>query len=301
MNKKGFTLVELLAVILILAVILTIIISSVSITLRKSKNTIYDIQMNDILKSTYDYSLKNIKLLPDDNKKTYITLNELKKTGFIENDLKDPKTNKIISNDLVISIENVGTQYTNKEKNSLLNGNYLYKIEEKGADSTKNPIISFEGYEKAPILLSVDLGSKYNELKYSAKANDNKDITNKVIKNIIYNENNIDKINTSKVGIYYINYCVVDDNGYSACKEVSVVVKDEELPTLTIPENVTISTSKTSYDLEVGASCTDNSNSCKIEVEEDIVYGTAGKYIVVYKASDPSGNTIVKKRVITIE
>jgi len=61
MNKKGFTLVELLAVIIILAAILVIILPSVSRTLKKSKNTIYDIQINDILKSTYDYSLKKVK------------------------------------------------------------------------------------------------------------------------------------------------------------------------------------------------------------------------------------------------
>ena len=300
MNKKGFTLVELLAVIIILAVILTIILPSVSKTLKKSKNTIYDIQINDILKSTYDYSLKNLKLLPESGK-TYITLNELKKNGFIENDLKDPKTNKYFNNDLVVSIENVGTKYNNKEKNSLLNGEYLYKIEEKNEDTTKNPVISFEGYSNVPILISIDLGEEYNELVYNAKTSDDKDITNKVIKNITYETHNIDEINTKKVGIYYINYCVVDENGYSICEEVSVVVKDEEEPTLTVPENITISTDKTSFDLEVGVSCTDNSNNCKIEIEEDIKYGVADKYVVTYKAIDPSGNTTTKKRVITIE
>lgn len=300
MNRRGFTLVELLAVIVILAAILAIVLPSVSQTLKRSKDTIYDIQIYDILKSTYDYSLKNLKLLPE-NKKTYITLNELKKNGFIENDLKNPKTNKIFNNDLVISIENVGSRYKNKEKNSLLNGNYLYKIEEKNEDTTKNPVISFEGYEKTPTLISLDLGNKYNELTYNAKTSDEKDITDKVIKNITYKEKNIDKIDTSKVGIYYIDYCVVDDNGYSVCEEVSVVIKDEELPVLTIPENVTISTEKTSYDLEVGVSCTDNSKKCKIEIEEDIKYGTPGKYIIIYKGIDPSGNTVIKKRVITVE
>ena len=300
MNKKGFTLVELLAVIIILAVILTIILPSVSRTLKKSKNTIYDIQINDILNSTYDYSLKNLKLLPESGK-TYITLNELKKHGYIENNIKDPKTNKNFENDLVISIENVGSKYKNTLDNSLLNGNYLYKVEEKNEDVTKNPVISFEGYETTPILISIDLGSTYNELEYSAKTSEEKDITNKVVKNITFNENNIDKINTYEVGIYYIDYCVVDNDGYSICEEVNVVVKDEEKPNLTIPENVTISTEKTSYDLEVGLKCTDNSNNCKIEIEEDIVYGTVGKYVVTYKATDPSGNTTIKKRVITIE
>ena len=300
MNKKGFTLVELLAVIIILAVILTIILPSVSRTLKKSKNTIYDIQINDILNSTYDYSLKNLKLLPESGK-TYITLNELKKYGYIENDIKDPKTNKNFENDLVISIENVGSKYKNTKDNSLLNVNYLYKIEEKKEDTTKNPVISFTDYETTPILININLGSTYNELEYSAKTSEDKDITNKVVKNITFNENNIDKINTYEVGIYYIDYCVVDDNGYSICEKVNVVVKDEEKPELIIPENVTISTGEKSYDLEDGLECTDNSNNCKIEIEENIEYGVAGKYVVTYKAIDPSGNTSIKKRVITIE
>jgi len=301
MNKKGFTLVELLAVIIILAAILVIILPSVSRTLKKSKNTIYDIQINDILKSTYDYSLKKVKLLPDSNKKTYITLNELKKSGFIESDIKDPKTNKIFSNDLVISIENVGTKYNNKDKNSLLNGNYLYKIEEAKEDETKKPSISFDGYDIPPTFRNINIGDEYTELTYSAKTYNNKDITNKVIKNITYNGKNTDKIDVTMLGIYYVDYCVVDDNGYSICESIGVVVKDDELPQLTIPENVTISVEKNTYDLEAGVSCTDNSNNCKIEIEEDIKYGVAGKYIVIYKAIDPAGNTNAKERVITIE
>lgn len=301
MSKKGFTLIELLAVIVILSVILTIILPTVSETLKNSKNTIYDIQINDILTSAYDYSLKKIKLLPESGKKTFITLNELKKNGFIENNIMNSITNKSFDNDLVISIENVGPRYNNKIKNSMLNGRYLYKIEEKNEDLIKNPTISFEGYEKTPTFINIDIGSKYNELKYIAKTSDNKDITNKVVKNITYENYNIDKVDTSKAGIFYIDYCVVDNNGYSICEKVNVVVNDEELPILIIPENITISTEKTSYDLEVGVSCTDNSNNCKIEIEEDIKYGVVGKYFVIYKASDPSGNTTVKKRVITIE
>lgn len=301
MNKKGFTLVELLAVIIILAIILTIVLPTVSTTLNKSKNTIYDIQLNDILKSTYDYSLNNIKLLPEINKKNYITLNELKKSGFLENNIKDPKTNENFDNDLVISIENVGPRYKNNEKQSLLNGNYLYKIEEKNEDATKNPVISFTGVETTPILININIGDSYSEIDYEAKTYDDKNITSKVVKNITYNENNIDKIDTYKAGIYYIDYCVVDSEGYSKCEQVNVVVKDDEVPDLKGLESITIKSSKKSYDLLSGVICTDNSNNCKIEIEEDIKYGVAGTYIVIYKASDPSGNTTIKKRVITIE
>ena len=48
-------------------------------------------------------------------------------------------------------------------------------------------------------------------------------------------------------------------------------------------------------------SCEDNSGKCNIEVSGSINYGVVGKYIIEYKATDPSGNTTTQKRVITIK
>lgn len=301
MNKKGFTLVELLGVITIMAVILTIIIPVVGGVLNRSKNTIYNAQVNDILNSAYDYSLKKINLLPDDGETTYILLNELKKYGFIENSLKDPKTNEEFSNDLVISIQNVGTNYKNNDNMALLNGNYLYKIETNLTDDTNKPTIVFTGYSETPTLINLNIGDIYTELEYTAESSEGDDLTDEVITNITYNLSNTAEIDTMEVGIYHVDYCVVDDYGYSICERVNVAINDSVKPVLTIPDHVTISTSITSYDLMNGVECSDNSGKCDIEVTESIKYGVSGKYTVSYKAFDPSGNTTEEKRVITIE
>ena len=64
MNKKGFTLVEVLGVLVLLAVVLAIVLPTVNGILNQSKGTVYDAQIKKILNATYDYSLKNVKILP---------------------------------------------------------------------------------------------------------------------------------------------------------------------------------------------------------------------------------------------
>ena len=64
MNKKGFTLVEILAVISIIGILLLIIIPGVNKALKKGENVVYDVQLNNILNATYDYTLKKLDFLP---------------------------------------------------------------------------------------------------------------------------------------------------------------------------------------------------------------------------------------------
>lgn len=299
MNKKGFTLVEILAVISIIGVLLLIIIPGVNKAIKKGENVVYDVQLNNILNATYDYTLKKLSFLPSEDEIKYITLNELKYNGLINEEIKDTKTGKEFNNDLVISVRKKYSNYK-KDKNYVKKGDYIYKIE-KETELEKKPIFTFDGYEDVPTLINVNIGDEYQELEYSAQTYSGKKITEKVVKNIIYNSSTVDKINTMKAGIYYIDYCVVDDQGYSNCAKVSVVVTDSIPPSLEVGENVTISTTVETYNLMNGVKCSDNSGKCDIEIDGDIKYGVAGKYIVEYKATDPSGNTYTKERVITIE
>ena len=75
------------------------------------------------------------------------------------------------------------------------------------------------------------------------------------------------------------------------------IVKNSDM----LPDNETISTSITSYDLMKGVVCTDNSNTCKVTTSGTIKFGTIGKYVIKYTAKDESGNTTTKKRVITVQ
>ena len=296
MNKKGFTLVELLGVIILISAILGVIYPAVNSVINKGKDTVSNIQIKKILNGAYDYSLEKLSLLPSGSDVTYITLNELKKYGYVDTNIINTDTNELFPNDMVISIKNVGIGYNNKTENAILNGSYLYKIERNR--STNKPRITFAGGKE---YLALNIGDSYIGDSCTAMDYKNKDLTNKIISNITKDDKNVNVIDTYEAGIYKINCCVVDLEGNAACKVLSVVVNDKEAPKLTIPENVNINTSITSYDLMDGVSCEDNSGKCSIKIDGTIEYGTVGEYSLEYSASDPSGNTVKQKRVIKVK
>lgn len=303
MNKKGFTLIELLGVIIILGIIIAIAFPSVSNILNKGENVVNDIQINRILDAAYDFTLKNTDFLPEKDEIKYITLNQLKKENLVDSDIKD-SNKKMFSDDLLISIKNKISQ-SKKDKHYKYNGDYLYTIELEFMNSSEyidnKPIISFIGFETTPIVIDLNIGDDYIPLEYSAESINGIDLTDRVVENIIYNSKNRKKIDTKTAGIYYINYSVIDDNGYASLATVNVIVSDNEKPTIFIPSDETISKSKTSYDFLEGVRCEDNSGACEIKINGSINFGVSGKYIIEYIASDPSGNTAIKKRTITVE
>jgi len=308
MNNKGFTLVEVLAVVALLAVIFLLIIPSVTRVLKRSKDTVYQKQINTILSSAYDWSLKNISSLPRQGNKTFVTLSELKFNGLIDANIIDTDTKEPFPDDLVVSIENVGVDYKNKNEYAKKEGDYLYKVElelmKKSDYIIKKPTIVLEGLtanSNGDYTTTIDINSTFNNAKYTATSSDGKDLTDKVIINIIYNDRTATKVDTKKAGIYHINYTVIDENGYANKIIRNVIITDNERPSITLPDNNTLSTSIKEFDLMNGVSCTDNSNNCKVTTKGDITFGVKGKYIIEYTAKDPSGNTTTVKRVITIE
>lgn len=304
MKNRGFTLIELLGVMIILCVILFLVLPSVTNIIDLGKENIYDIQIKKILDSTYDYTISNTNLLPESGEKKYITLNLLKKEGFVETVILDTITGEEIPNDLVISIEKIGKGneilYTN---NYYIKGDYLYYV---GIDNLNNheyiikkPTIKVTGYSSS-LFASINLNSEFNIPSVTAISSDEVDITDDVVINIVHNSANVSYIDTSNAGIYYINYCVVDSYGYSNCAVLNVVVVDNELPTLIGLDSVNLDINTTSFDLMYGVSCKDNSGKCDIDINGNIKYGISGTYTIEYIATDPSGNTFSQKRVIKI-
>lgn len=304
MKNKGFTLIELLGIFIIMAIIAILVVPNVSKVINTGKENINNIQIKKIIDSAYDYTISNIEQLPEYGEKIYVMLNQLKKNGFIDGSIINTTTGEEFPNDLIISVENVGKNYNNTyQKNYSIRGDYLYylDLETRLTNNYINnkPKITISGYENS-LFDSVNINEEFTMPSYSAISYKNVDITDSVVINIIYDSSNIESIDTGVAGIYYINYCVVDIEGYSNCSILSVAITDNELPSLTIPSSVTIGLDITEYDLMDGVSCTDNSGKCDIKISGNIKYGVSGKYIIEYIASDPSGNTKSEKRVITV-
>lgn len=308
MNKKGFTLVELLGVLVLLIIIFMVVYPNVSKVIDSGEDTTYKKQINAILSAAYDWSLGDTSRLPEGSNKTYVTLAELKNSGLVDANITDPKTREPFSNDLVISISYVGFSYSTTSNSSKKYGDYLYNIDNLPTynEISQNPTIELDGLVKnssGNYVTNVDLNSEFKNSDYTATSNDGVDLTDRVIINIMHNGNAVDLIDTSKVGIYYINYTVVDDNGNSTTAVRNVIVSDISAPEINIIENNTVALGSQGFDLMDGVSCSDNSGNCDISVVSDDSFNTnvKDKYVIEYSAKDFSGNTNTKKRVVTVE
>ncbi len=310
MNKRGFTLVELLGVIVILIIVIALAYPSVILVIDSGKETSEQQQINDILMSAYDYSIKNTEYLPDKDDTTYITLSQLKNDGLLKISIINPISEEEYFDDLVISIKNIGSEYAEKSKYSKKTGDYLYTLEiEKTQEQDyiiKKPTIELIGLDSNSndnYVSTIDVNTDYEEARYKATDKNGKDLTDKVIINILYDGKAVKDIDTTKAGIYYVNYTVVDDEGYASMVTRSIIITDDMEPVLTVPTSTTISINDSSFNLldKSEVKCSDNSGKCDITYTGEIKFGTAGKYVIVYTAKDPSGNTTKAERVITVQ
>ncbi len=113
MNKKGFTMIELLATITLLGIMLTLAVVSVSKYLDQTKNTIYKDYEETLKSATTNYFLNHTGLLPsvNDPNGTKVLATTLIDEGYLEN-MKDPKNNSLNCNNnsyvIVTRKDNVG-------------------------------------------------------------------------------------------------------------------------------------------------------------------------------------------------
>ena len=107
MNKKGFTLVELLAVIVILSLLALLASTSVSKIIKYSRSDLYDTQINLIKKAAEAWGADNLDELPEAGSCKILLLKDLKEYGIIDDKIINPKTNKPFSNYLVIKITGI--------------------------------------------------------------------------------------------------------------------------------------------------------------------------------------------------
>ena len=207
MKKKGFTLVELLAVIIILSLVLVIAVPSVNKYIKQSKEKASDAQISTIIEAAQAYASTNPELLPNrENISVKVTLGQLKSAGLIKEEVKNPNDDKYFDDALTIKIKK------NKE-------NYIYEVVE-------NTITTRDGEEAPKITLNgspmvtYNLNDTYNDLGVSATDSDGNALTNIVI----------DKSNLvmSTEGIYQVKYTATDTKGISSTVYRNVYVSNNK-------------------------------------------------------------------------
>lgn len=144
--NKGFTLVELLGVIVILAVLSTLIVVSVGGTIKKSKNQLSEVQIDNIIEAAKTYHLKegmNEEEISDNNSQTCVTVDYLINNGYIDNEeIVEITSDTKLNSSVVIVYENNKYKYKYQKKSceiileTINDNNYPWKINNGTYNST---------------------------------------------------------------------------------------------------------------------------------------------------------------------
>lgn len=284
-NNIGFTLIELLGVITLLGIITLIITPAVSDGLKKSKEKVYKTSKDNILFGLKNWASDNKNLLPEKNKDYFIiTIGELKQEGFLDYELRNPKTQKCYSNSVELLITKNDKAYDYSFYSDLYDGK-----ETDCGTIAYEPFIYLKG--KNPI--HIDQYEEYVEPGYTAKNESGDDITS----NVIVTNN----INNTEFGNYVVKYTITN-NGISKTKKRTVIVDDKEKPVITGPSTTVIDNSVDNYDILDGMDVTDNSGeTINLETVGNLSLGLNGTYYITYFATDSAGNTASFRRKFVIE
>ena len=184
--KRGFTLIELMAVVIILAVIGLIAVPTVNKLIKDNKSKLYQAQISSIDDAAKVWSDKHVNLLPEQNEEAIsIPLILLKQEGLLPLDFKNPITDEKFYDNMYIDIF--------FEKNS-----YTYDvIEDSGND--------YFSIDSAPIILK----DTYN---YSDTCSVNKII---VVEAGTYQEEDVNISSADET-------CTITYNGFTVIRKKSV-------------------------------------------------------------------------------
>ena len=281
--KKGFTLVELIVVIVLLSLISIFTFPSINKVINERKEKLYNIQIENIKASAESYINKNN--LFSTNDKVIVTLCELKQSGFTDENIKDPRTGLLISdNSMVIALKNTN-EYTFMP----------------GLDSTTscsvNDSILYEYIEVGSEYILKNDDSKYTITIYlnneEVDSVDTSEINTYVIKYVSSNET-INKyvyiIDTTGPNIEYVNEQTYrDKNGY---EESSKKIGEG---------TIYISASQNSTFVPFPATAIDKGEGeTTLEITSNVNLKIPGIYYITYSSKDSKGNATTKNQTIEV-
>lgn len=105
MNNKGFTLIELVAIVLVIAAIFLVSFPSLLNLSKKDEEKKYNSMVENLCLAGDSYIKNNEKNFKSEiipNNRIEIEINELIIYGIVKQDTKNPKTNKSVENDKLI-------------------------------------------------------------------------------------------------------------------------------------------------------------------------------------------------------
>lgn len=285
MKKNGFTMIELLAVILLLAALFVILYPSISKTLNYSKNNAYEVQLDSVLRASYDYTLKHIELLPTGGNSLVITLADLKNDGLINTNVINTKKNEPFSDDVLVRVA-LSTGTPPSTGFYKIYGSYIYTFDLNEVSS--KPVINLSDESLLP-----QLNGNFTLPVITSITVNGTDRTSYFEEVVVITKDDkvVSSVDTSTFGIYDISYTVKSATYGYASKSIKVSIVDNVLPilTATFDATTTISVSDVkNYNFLDNITCSDN-DRCEIIIT-GVVEEEVGTYTLKYTARDPKGN-----------
>ena len=164
MKNKGFTLIEVLGVIVILSMLVVIGSRSIANILKKSKVELSELQIESIKESAASLANDNLLYMPSINKCKYITLSDLYDYGYFSDEVINPEKNEAYTN-IFVSV----CAITNDTLNTVsYNYQLKYLDENEKVEFGMNPFFLAE-----PDLYNNNLTPiVYIQLKYASSTSD---------------------------------------------------------------------------------------------------------------------------------
>lgn len=188
--KRGFTLVELLGIIVVLGVIATIVTPVIQRTLSQNEETVYLTLTKQLEGSAKDYLALNTDKLPQKEDDTVqIKIGDLKKAGLVQINVKNPKTDNIVSNESYVKVTKEGNNYRYET--------IIYDLTDISEVVSGAPIISLTTSSNE----TISLGSDYNLETISG-----------VSRQIIIEGKEVSTIDTLIEGVYEVYYSKLENN-----------------------------------------------------------------------------------------
>ena len=166
MKSKGFTIIELLAIIIIIGLIVLLITPAVNNLIENSENKSYNFQIKSIEDAAINFSIEYGNSISDLDYFT-IDLKLLKDLAFIDFDIRNPKTNKYFSDDTLITLtKNKGSYKASviDYDSTTIDENVKYKdyiiLIKSGDVSTSNVVVlNFDGIKLSDYSVTNEVGS----------------------------------------------------------------------------------------------------------------------------------------------
>ena len=286
MKKKGFTLVEMIAVLIVLTIIF--LVSSVTLTsvIKTGEDKIDNAKEELIIDAAKDYLSKTDIV---NNKNGCIRLGELVELGYIDK----------------------------KEIDESYYDNFVNYVYEKGVTSYKiydtckvfdntdikdfnNIVFKLLGEEQ----MTIEKGNTWSDPGVIATYEDI-DISSSVgIRYYTKDYQLLDSMTTNTLDTYIVEYSIEinSDEKEEMTLERFVTVVNTTNPVITHPGDTTIAKSQLTFDVMDGVSAQDAlGNDVIVYAKTDLSLGVVGTYTIYYTAIDEQGNTGSSVRRITIQ